>query len=357
MRLITLDQLQRAVWKSEQPMPPEDFERIANDRPTYDERMSIWAMWDWFERRYPTPADRWAYNNRAMRRLVRPMSVQPTAMVTEAWVGKGGAHAEPKSPGSVHIVLMNVLRWTDTDFETRRDLLYRVIQSIDCSHKTVILAPAGYFGWDTCTGYGRFPVRAGDLDRNAVRQFLNRDLVLPDTCLLAVGLDDVDAQHLLILGQETKLEITRGQSSWEDRRFSFGGLSFFGTICYEFRAKDGYGPMYAAEPRYFDAERDIKGRGIDVVLNAAHIMIKCSQRENAELQRFPFERFMIGISQAGAACFLAHHHPGEKFAPTEECPEGIWKNHSYSNWGIFSGQGLPSDWMPNDTKVTIVDIE
>lgn len=351
MRRITLAQLQHIRQEQDRPLTPDEFDAIANAPMEDDEYNELIARLRWFQRKYPTASARLAYNRRQMKRLVRPIPIRPTAMLAEAWVGKGGIRAEPRSKGSVRIVLMNVLRWTFTRFEPRRDLLLHVIRGLDLSHETVLLTPAGYFGWDTRIGDGRAPVDSADMDRSIVRHWIHTELDIPDGLFLALGLDDVDSQHIVLKERNKPArEITRGHSGWDERCHAFGGLRFFATICYEFQANEKYGPMYAGEPRYFDAERDIKGQDIDAVLNAAHIGVRCSQRENQELKRFPFERFMISVSQAGAAAFLAHHHRYEKHL------DGMWKNDCYSNWGIFSGQGAPEDWMPADTPVQVVDI-
>ena len=109
------------------------------------------------------------------------------------------------------------------------------------------------------------------------------------------------------------------------------------------------GPMSRQPEWYFDANQDILGQGIDVVLNAAHRMVKCTQEEDMATIWYPFETFFRDISKAGAACFLSHHHPHEFHR------SGYPKNHSYSNWGMYAGWGITSDWMGKNNRVTAID--
>ncbi|HZI14511.1 MAG TPA: hypothetical protein VE153_29355, partial [Myxococcus sp.] len=111
------------------------------------------------------------------------------------------------------------------------------------------------------------------------------------------------------------------------------------------------GPMCKQSGWVFDADENIRGTGINVVLNAAHRQVKCTQTPDADSTRFPFETFFRNVSRAGAACFLAHHHPDERF------DSGFTKNDSYSNWGMYAGQGNHSDWMDVTNSVTEIAVQ
>lgn len=276
------------------------------------------------------------------------------ALLCDAYVGKGGRLAEAHDSDAVHIYLMNVLTSSDTSLAIRCGLLERVLASIDLTGRVVLLTPAGFFGYDSpYTDSPRWLDRNA-LDRARAVKYL-RSLNLRSGLLLAVGVDQEEgspqALHVIEGGATTRYyEILRNQSSHAERLFSFGGLTFFGVVCGEFMLDAKQGPMSKHPEWFFDANQDIRGKGIDVVLNAAHREVKCTQVPGAATNRYPFETFFRDVSKTGAACFLAHHHPHERH------PLGYPKYHSYSNWGMYTGKGRSSDWMSETNHVMEIDI-
>ena len=275
-----------------------------------------------------------------------------TALTSKTRVQKGGCRCET---GGVQIILMNVLQESATALELRIRLLEEVISTIRVQGPTVILTPAGYFGLNAPHGDGRGSLSAAALDRKAAIEQV-RMLMAHQShyLLLAIGIDDDPqgtdwriAQHLYLLkGGDTpdEIKITRGNTGLKDRVYPFYGLRFFGVICSEFQRGREFGRMFPEYNRdaYFDAERDLPEVQPDVILNAAHIRIKCTQEPGKKALWFPFEKFAREVSAWGAAAFFAHHHPNERRY------DDIFKNHSYSTWGVFSGDGHFKDfrdWM------------
>lgn len=260
---------------------------------------------------------------------------QPIALLTTTFVAAGGRRAKSSEPGAVRVLLMNVLRYTATDFDTRRRLLEATLRwAADQSRApTIVLAPAGYFGWDTVTGSGRASLPAGDgTAAQALTYLRSRALSLPPNLLLAVGVDHA-VQTLQVLGTGPPVEIIRHRSSVAERTLSFAGLKLFFCVCGEVLPNQG--PI--APSVDFSEQRDLAG--VDALLCAAHIEVKSTQQDGADTGRFPFETMLTRVSQAGAAGFLAHHHPAVRSS-------GGWpRNDSYSDWGIFAKTGAGPDWL------------
>lgn len=349
--------IRQANRYADRTLDPTEFRAAADSPLSPDERAGYHELIDWFSRRYQTAAERLAYVRRTMSRIAHAPS-RPTALLVEAYVTPGGRRAAYGEAGCVRVCLMNVLRFTATDFSARWALLCQTIQRV-CEAPpcpTVLLTPGGYFGHDSVNGQGRLTLAPGHLDRTAVMRALTQDLRLPAELLLAVGVDwSWDHQTLqLVSAQGPTREIVRGQTSAASRVYEFAGLKWFGVICGEFMRRTPFGPMYGPPNRtgapFFDAQRDVRGQGVDVVLNAAHVGVKCRQRSGTSASRFPFERFCQEVSQAGAAAFLSHHHPDELM------PDGGPRNDSYSNWGIYAGTGADTDWLAPDAPVHRIEL-
>lgn len=260
---------------------------------------------------------------------------QPTALLTTAFVAPGGKRAQSSDPGAVRVLLMNVLRYTATDFDTRRRLLEATLRWAGDQSRapTIVLTPAGYFGWDTVAGNGRASLPASDrIAAQALTYLRSRALSLPPNLLLAVGVDHA-VQTLQVLGAGPPVEIIRHCSSIAERTLTFAGLKLFFCVCGE--VLPNRGPI--APSIDFSEQRDLAG--VDALLCAAHIEVKSTQQDGADTGRFPFESMLTRVSQAGAAGFLAHHHPAVRSS-------GGWpRNDSYSDWGIFAGTGTGPDWL------------
>lgn len=269
-------------------------------------------------------------------------NVSGTAILSSAFVGPEGRRSSKERSDAVQFYLMNVLRSSDTSVESRAALLEKVLASLELQGPSVLLAPAGYFGHDSISGSGRYSIPSGLFERTRALSYLESlQQRLPQELLLVVGLDWPDKQTIQILKKdEEPLVVTRHHSTPEERLSDFAGLKLFSLVCGEFMLSGQ--PTYR-DGRYFDAGRDVGEHGIHVVLNPAHIEVKATQNVGADERRFPFQRAFRNISRAGAACFLAHHHPNEL---GEQAP---WpKSNSYSTWGIFSGTGEDCDWMEHD---------
>lgn len=269
--------------------------------------------------------------------------VSGTAILSKAYVAAGGARASEDDVNAVQIHLMNVLRSSDTSLESRAALLEKVISSIDTQRPSVLTTPAGYFGHDSISGSGRYAIPNALFSREQASQYLTKlKQQLPKELLLVAGLDWPYKQTIHFIQNDSKdsLVVVRHESTPEERLYEFAGLKLFGLICGEFMlSKD---PTYS-DGSYFLPGKDLSLYNVDVVLNPAHIEVKTTQNSGADTRRFPFEASFRKISDAGAACFLAHHHPNET-GNREPWP----KSNSYSTWGIFAGSGSDEDWMEHN---------
>lgn len=271
--------------------------------------------------------------------LVEPCSqgTKPTALLTTAFVGPGGRRATAGDAGAVRVLLMNVLRFTATDFDSRRRLLEAALHwsAAGGSVPTILLLPAGYFGWDTRTGDGRAQLPAGDPTAAQALSYLRGpSLNLPPQLLLAVGVDHTH-QTLQVLGGARPAEIIRHHSTVAERTLHFAGLTLFFCVCGEVLPDQG--PLCSAPRQDFSEKRDLAG--VDALLCAAHIEVKSTQQEGADTGRFPFETMLNRVSESGTAGFLAHHHPAVHMA-------GGWpRNDSYSDWAIFAKTDAGPAWL------------
>lgn len=256
-----------------------------------------------------------------------------TAILSSAQVGEGGRRQ--RGGAGVRICLMNVLRWSPTDFATRAALLESVLRGLQLSGPTVLLAPAGYFGWDTVDisqqRLGQaLPAR---FDREQVLAYLERAIPLPENLLLVLGLDWPAEQSICFVERGRVRRFVRDHGALDERIYPFGGLSLLGLVCGEI------------QQRKDEVLNCVQAHGIDAVLCAAHVEVRGTVNEGRDPRRFPFETAMNRISAAGAAAFLSHHHPDQLWPGTP-----FPKSHSYNSWGVFAGSGADEDWMGWDAE-------
>ena len=210
---------------------------------------------------------------------------------------------QPSSDGdALRVVVLNIESGTAGSIAARRALLTAAIERVGDSGPTLLVTPAGFFGFGVApdgavswTGVADITLLENDLSRLA-RSW-------PTSLMVAVGVDrdSDDQRQWWFCGGEgrRRCEISRSGTSRDatplsQRRVTHAGYTLLGFVCGE-----------AYEWPQPDLAADLPG--IDIVVISAHVEVnRIWDREiDPGLKRWAFQRRFQFIAQhAGAA--LAH---------------------------------------------------
>lgn len=209
--------------------------------------------------------------------------------------------------------------------------------------------PAGYFGFDAlrfaqlrsekADPAPAWPALPADNLDNIQQLLVEKILPLYGArATLVVGVDD-GARQLAWVGQtdadgqmKSHSIIVRGNTAVSARSFSAGKLRAAAFVCGEFTgcATESNGPFYDdGGQRQYLCEPTQQLADVKLVIDLAHSHVPGTVKAAVAHQRYPHQRQMERLANAGIASVLTHHHADEQV-------QGRPANRHQSSWLLFA---------------------